>query len=1123
MLTAVDGAGNHTELQQIFSADVTPPQFSQWHVPSLTNKETVAVSVLVFDQYSGVEQVRLLVNDQPVPVTLTSATSATTGSQLVNATVALTEGTNNLAFSATDVLGNRVTNTFAINRDSTAPVLSLAEPASPWQLDAQYQLTGTVTDDNAGIASVSLGSEQLLVADDRFTSVQTLVDGLNQMTVKARDLAGNVSEATIEVGRDQLAPELTLDQSSTLVTNDRHWHISGHATDAHSGVARLVAQFADANEQPIPVVDGAFDTVLTLPEGKSTGELILTDQVGLSARQALTTLLDQTAPVIALAYNGSALTEATSLFIDQPDLVVDLAVQDDSAGLASIEVLLNGARIPTTVTSTTLALTLANGTNALSVTAIDNAGNQSQQAIQLTLDQTPPTITWLSDTDPTNNPDMAVMWQVTDASGIREQQLTLNGQAVTWQPSNDDFEATVTLNEGQNTLIVSAIDLAGNTTQQTFTRQLDTQAPTLTLASLPATTAQNTIKLSGQVQDALPVQVTINRQAVTVDEQGAFSALVALTEGSNSIAIQASDALGNLTQQSATLISDQSGPVITASVPPTVDDNTVTVTGQISDALSNIQSVRVLNATTGIPYSVDLSGDQFSVAVILDDGVNTLSVEAEDTLGNQSSLSLQTEVLVSGLQWQWQSATNLQTEAADIVLDGLLTTDLPDSEFTVTIAGQATTVSPWSDGLYSVRSARLALTEGINSVEVIVTANNSELRDSLLVERLVNTEPPSDTPFELTINSPANGLQINGEYLTLSGEVRADSTPEVTINGEPATLATSVPYYRFSTTLNVPQGQAEWTLNVSAQLADGRQLSEHRRVFLDTQAPVIALNNALRPYPEATLILDNPYVLTGRVEDANFNSLTLNGNLLEVTPAGNDQYQFRTAVSLPNNSDTTVTLIAQDRAGNRTAQSYVLQARRTLELKWLLPLQNSQLLSYGDPFDVQIVLQSSEQTSSHRYQIRLVNTDTQTAESWQTLTFNKGTASTDLTLRGATGQFALEARVIDTNNALVASLPVRTLTVSTPQTVPVELSKVQPEQGAQNVDTKESISLFFNQPIDPNLLDIQVFETAFGKTWLNQDASGTEFFNAKGHQLVEVQRDHEVLPVTWQLVSDDKT
>ncbi|MEJ2046240.1 MAG: hypothetical protein P8X74_20645, partial [Reinekea sp.] len=39
----------------------------------------------------------------------------------------------------------------------------------------------------------------------------------------------------------------------------------------------------------------------------------------------------------------------------------------------------------------------------------------------------------------------------------------------------------------------------------------------------------------------------------------------------------------------------------------------------------------------------------------------------------------------------------------------------------------------------------------------------------------------------------------------------------------------------------------------------------------------------------------------------------------------------------------------------------------------------------------------------------------------------------------------------------------------------------------------------------------------------NQDASGTEFFNAKGHQLVEVQRDHEVLPVTWQLVSDDKT
>jgi hypothetical protein len=94
--------------------------------------------------------------------------------------------------------------------------------------------------------------------------------------------------------------------------------------------------------------------------------------------------------------------------------------------------------------------------------------------------------------------------------------------------------------------------------------------------------------------------------------------------------------------------------------------------------------------------------------------------------------------------------------------------------------------------------------------------------------------------------------------------------------------------------------------------------------------------------------------------------------------------------------------------------------------------------------------------------------------------------------------------VIDANNVTVAALQPRTVSVSEPAQVPLALVTVQPAQGAQRVDTKAQIALFFNQSIDVSQLEVTVFETAFGKTWLNQDAQVTGFFIAKGHQVVDV-------------------
>jgi hypothetical protein len=56
-----------------------------------------------------------------------------------------------------------------------------------------------------------------------------------------------------------------------------------------------------------------------------------------------------------------------------------------------------------------------------------------------------------------------------------------------------------------------------------------------------------------------------------------------------------------------------------------------------------------------------------------------------------------------------------------------------------------------------------------------------------------------------------------------------------------------------------------------------------------------------------------------------------------------------------------------------------------------------------------------------------------------------------------------------------------------------------------------------SESCDASQLEVEVFETAIGKTWLNHDAHGTEFFNAKGLQLVDVQGGQQITKVGVQL------
>ncbi len=1012
------------------------------------------------------------------------------------------------------------------NTDVIAPELTLLSDTQPVR-ESTYLVQWTATD-ASGLRSQQLSlNGQLFVVSTEGESFEwpvTLNEGVNNFVLTAEDTAGNIQQLNFSKILDTTAPNLMLDQSMPVMTAESSVQITGSVADGQSGLASLMLQLAGGAEQSINVLNGQFSLTMSLDDISTLATLTATDNVGLQTTSPISVIRDVTAPILSLQLDGQTLQPGQSVTVTSDSIIVDVLVQDSESGLAELSALLNGQPVTISTDNRQITVTLSDGANALSVTAIDQVGNETSMTVSFSADQNNPVLTWLSDTSATNNPNYVARWSAQDDNGIASQLLTVNGLATEIQPVADVFEAQVLLTEGNNSIQLTATDQSGNSQSLTQTIQLDTLAPVLTLAPLDAITSADSLTVSGTVQDASAITLLINTQAVTVLADGGFSTTVALIAGPNAVTVQASDALGHLTQQTETVTSDQQGPELQVSLPAISNSDVITVSGTVSDLYSGVTQVTVENSSTGILYSATVNEGSFSADVILQPGDNAIVVSASDGLSNQSTVTLQTQWNQAGMQWQWLSHINNMTVTdPEIVLEGLLETDIPRDDLTVTIAGQSAVISDWAVNTYSVKSVSLPLTLGVNTLPVKVTSPVAELSDSIVITRVSDDNTgPSFEPV-LIINSPANNSQFNGSEILVAGEVKADTTPVVTINGQVAVLTSSEPYFRFSQAIPVAQDQPDFLITVTATVGNDTVLTQTRTLRIDTAAPVLQIDNNLLAYPNVTAILEDPYVLTGSVSDVNFSSLTLNGNVLTVTPSAQDTFTFSTPVSLTNGVETTLTFRAQDTAGNSTSLAYVVKGERLIDVRWLLPLQNSQLLTYGEAFPLQVVVQSSEQSSTYQYQSRVVALGGSDDVAWQDMAFANGTAVTELTLSGAEGDFQVEARVVDINGNVIAALTPRTLTVSAPVQIPLALTKVQPEAGADAVDTKEQISLFFNQAIDPALLEIQVHETAYGKTWINLDAKGTEFFNAKGHQLIDVQRDYEAVPLDIQLIGNNKT
>jgi hypothetical protein len=185
---------------------------------------------------------------------------------------------------------------------------------------------------------------------------------------------------------------------------------------------------------------------------------------------------------------------------------------------------------------------LPDGNVTLTYHARDRQGNQEDvQTFTAKVDATAPIITITLPTDGTVTGQATIGVQGRTEAGVT---LTVAEAAVPVS-AQGEFQTQVTLKDGQQSIVFTATDVAGNVGQAQLKVTLDTTPPVLTITkpTMYSTVFTNVCEVAGKTEPGAIVRIA--GAAVSVNADGSFSFNVMLKEGDNLINITATDAAGN--------------------------------------------------------------------------------------------------------------------------------------------------------------------------------------------------------------------------------------------------------------------------------------------------------------------------------------------------------------------------------------------------------------------------------------------------------------------------------------------------------------------------------------------------------------------------------------------------
>jgi hypothetical protein len=492
-VSATDAAGNVGGTSVTVVRDATPP------------------GVTVLSPAAG-----SLLGESPVTVTvevddLTATTVAIAGDEvalpagggIATFSVVLIEGENEIGIAVTDAAGNVTPASRVVNLDTTAPLVRIDAPDDGdcfGSGDSPVAVTATVDDASATtvVSSPAGISESLAAGGGVVAGAVSLVEGMNTITVTATDPTGRSGEDSITVVLDTTPPSVDFvspgDGDPVRGTIDVGILASDPAPG--SGVDRVELSVDGTLRETLAAApfETGLDTT-ALSDGWHTLSARAIDGKGNAREVEVSVLVDNTPPTVAVTgvLHGDIVGGTISL---------GFSVSDDTSGVVSATLTVGGLA-PTTDPSVVYDLPVSSdartgsemttrwldGEIQVVARAVDDAGNESEAIVTITLDNTNPEKALVSPGDGDVVSGTITLEATGADANLDEIRLLVDGVVVassTASPLTASLDTTTRL-DGEMEVKAIVSDLAGNVTECAARVTLDNMALAISPSTLNVT------------------------------------------------------------------------------------------------------------------------------------------------------------------------------------------------------------------------------------------------------------------------------------------------------------------------------------------------------------------------------------------------------------------------------------------------------------------------------------------------------------------------------------------------------------------------------------------------------------------------------------------------------------
>ncbi|MFM6964288.1 MAG: hypothetical protein ACKOWM_01830, partial [Sphingomonadales bacterium] len=384
--------------------------------------------------------------------------------------------------------------------------------------------------------------------------------------------------------------------------------------------------------------------------------------------------------------------------------------------------------------------------------------------------------------------------------------VTNNGMSVPFLYANGTLTSNISLQNGINQIVVSAVRTCGQASQTIYVRYNNCIAPQITLlqpsASGTTTSASNLnfVAAVSQISNSSDIQVKLNGSNVPFNwNNNQVSATLNLVQGNNTILVQAANTCGNDTKTIQINYVQCQAPQITttAAIPngATTTNGAVVYTATLTNTFAN----QIQLTVNGQAQNFSFSNNQLAATINLQQGVNQINLVATNSCGSDIenwNITYQpcTAPVISGTS----PAANFQSADQTINVAAQISQVTNANQISLLLNGTATNFNYQNGAL----SATIQLSNGINSIAL--SASNNCGTD---IHVWTISYSPCIAPQINLSNQNINGTTVSTSALSLSAQLIGLSANQVMVSlngqiGQPFSLQNQ----SFTASLNLQPG-----------------------------------------------------------------------------------------------------------------------------------------------------------------------------------------------------------------------------------------------------------------------------------------------------------------------------